>query len=82
MPINKKDHHPFWLGQLEFSLTSKNIVITMHDVLFYLELCAMSNLSVPNYTILLLWFDGEFNLKLKPDQTERVFRDNFSAKEV
>lgn len=54
----------------------------MHDVLFYLELCTMSNLSVQNYTTLLLWFDGEFNLKLKPDQTKRVFRDNFLAKEV
>lgn len=54
----------------------------MDDVLFYLEWCTMSNLSVQNYTIPLLWFDGEFNLKLKPVQTNRVFRDKFSAKEV
>lgn len=54
----------------------------MHDVLCYLELCTMSNLSVQNYTIPLLWFDGELNLKLRPDQTKRLFRDKFSAEEV
>lgn len=54
----------------------------MHGVLLYLELCTMSNLSVQNYTIPLLWFDEELNLKLKPDQTKRVFKDKFSAEEV
>lgn len=54
----------------------------MHDVLLYLELCTMPNLSVQNYTIPLLWFDRELNLKLKPDQTKRVCKDKFSAEEV
>jgi len=49
----------------------------MHDVLLYLDFCTTSNFSVQNYTIPLLWFDGELNLKLKPDQTKRVFRDKF-----
>lgn len=40
----------------------------------------MSNLSVQNYTIPLLWFDGELNLK--PDQRRRVCKDKFSAEEV
>lgn len=54
----------------------------MHDALLYLELCTTSNLSVQNYTIPLLWFDGELNLKLKPDQTKRVFEDKFLGEEV
>lgn len=54
----------------------------MHDVLLYLGLCTMSNLSVQNYTIPILWFDGELNLKLTPDQTKSVFKDKFYAEEV
>lgn len=42
----------------------------------------MSNLSVQNYTTPLLWFEGELNLKLKPDQRRRVCKDKFSAEEV